>query len=288
MKRAAASKDASGHPLTRPVSLWASNTGVAPESGIGLVSGVGAPSATISATSGGGSETAAPSAGPWPNAPAGWTVVTDYDAHALNSGGWVNAYATSITSGQVSVVHDPTGPLNPTVWQFYYRQGDQRLCGAGPGTEYYNLPATKHLYLGEWVKFSNPFSFPTVNGSDPELHTLYVFAQSGKGQLVLDMQANGDIRLVSEFGAGTNFYSMASPHWTLGAWHRVEMLLDAAGAATVWMDGVLSINATGIPYPADAGFNEVQVTGTWGGCIPPNAPAFDSWVWVNHIDIRTP
>ena len=252
------------------------------------VTAVGNGHATVVATYGGvaGSATMSvtvPSGGAWPNAPVGWTVVSDYDMHALNDGGWVNEYPGSITKGLVSVITDPTGPLNSTAWQFYYRQGDSSICGSSPGTEYYALGAVKQLYFGFWVKFSSPFSFPP----DPEVHAAYAFAQSG--QIVLDMERSGDVYFVNELpgSGGTSIPSLRSPSWSLGGWHQVEMLFDYAGTVKTWVDGVLTINATGVHYPSDAGFSLVEISPTWGGCGG-GAPAFDSWIWYGHVHVRTP
>ena len=221
--------------------------------------------------------------GGWPNAPAGWTVVSDYGMHALNDGGWVNVYPSDITSGGVRVITDPTGPLSWTAWQFYYRQGDNSVCGGSPGTEYFALGAVKQLYFGFWVKFSSPFSFPP----DPEVHAAYAFAQSG--QIVLDMERSGDVYFVNELpgSGGTSIPSLRSPSWSLGGWHQVEMLFDYAGTVKTWVDGVLTINATGVHYPSDAGFSLVEISPTWGGCGG-GAPAFDSWIWYGHVHVRTP
>ena len=183
----------------------------------------------------------------------------------------------------VRVITDPTGPLSWTAWQFYYRQGDNSICGGSPGTEYFALGAVKQLYFGFWVKFSSPFSFPP----DPEVHAAYAFAQSG--QIVLDMERSGDVYFVNELpgSGGTSIPSLRSPSWSLGGWHQVEMLFDYAGTVKTWVDGVLTINATGVHYPSDAGFSQIEISPTWGGC-PSGAPAFDSWTWYGHVHVARP
>jgi hypothetical protein len=289
-------RDASGNPLSGRTITWASSApGVATVSGAGVVTGVAAGAATITATSEGQSGTAAitvtapppPSGGAWPNEPAGWTVVTDYDMHALNDGGWANVYPSDITSGQVSVVTEATGPVNPTSWQFYYRAGNTSLCGAAPATEYYAFNATKQLYYAFWIRFSNPFSFP----GDNEVHVVVSFTASGNGSgIVFDMSGAGDVYFVNEFagnGGNSNIYASRSPSWSLGGWHQVELLFDYAGTVQAWVDGVLTVNATGVRYPSDAGFTQVEISPTWGGCAG-GAPAFDSWIWYNHVRVSRP
>jgi hypothetical protein len=215
-------------------------------------------------------------------------VVTDYDMHALNDGGWANVYPSDITSGQVSVVTEATGPVNPTSWQFYYRGGDAGLCGTAPATEYFELPApARRLYYAFWIKFSNPFSFP----EDNEVHVVVSFTASGNGSgIVFDMSGAGDVYFVNEFagnGGNSRIDALRSPSWSLGAWHRVELLFDYAGTVKAWVDGTPAVSASGVFYPADAGFTQVEISPTWGGCTS-GAPAFDGWVWYNHVRVSVP
>jgi len=64
-------------------------------------------------------------------------------------------------------------------------------------------------------------------------------------------------------------------------------LFDYAGTVKTWVDGVLTINATGVHYPSDAGFSQIEISPTWGGC-PSGAPAFDSWTWYGHVHVARP
>src|SRR2546430_15013922 len=49
-----------------------------------------------------------PSTG-WPHEPAGYRVITDYDMHALNDGGWLNSYPSQLGSS-ISLASVAGGP----------------------------------------------------------------------------------------------------------------------------------------------------------------------------------
>ncbi len=227
----------------------------------------------------------------WPNDPylqgqAGWSLIDDYGMSAFNDSGWFNSNQWQIDSGYISVASDPSAPRSPSsVWQFYYKAGTAWLCGSSPGREYFPFAPVKQLYFGQWIKFSNPFPFPT---GDPEVHTSYAFSKDTIAQgIVLDMTADGSLRLVSEYNnVLTNFLPSQSPHWTLGTWHQVEHLYDYnARTAKIWIDGTLSIDATSVPYPADTGFYIVEGSLDWGGCAPPDNPPYDAWIWLDHAHV---
>src|SRR2546427_2715543 len=112
-------RDANGDPLGgRGVSWGSSDGAVATVNGSGLVTGVGAGSASIAATieSHSGTATIAvnalppPPSGGWPNEPVGLTVLTDWAEDAVVGGGWRNAYLPDLTNGQVGVMLDSAAP----------------------------------------------------------------------------------------------------------------------------------------------------------------------------------
>ena len=275
-------REASGNPLTGRVITWASsNTALATVSGSGLVTGVAIGAATITATSEGQSGTAAitvtaapPPGTTWPNEPAGWTVLNDYDAHAYNDGGW-----HSDPGYPISVVDDATAPLSPTkVWQYKFAQGDQSACGNGVANVYFDpSSALQHVYFGAWVKLSNPFSFP----QDPEIHYVTFFPSSG-GDVVLDIYA--DRVMIVDFTAGARNIDGPPGSFSLGTWHHIEVLLDGT-VVKMWVDNVLVINDH---LGAVLTTVEVKIAGTWGGCTPPLGPAFDSYAWTDHVHVSRP
>jgi len=219
----------------------------------------------------------APPGATWPHEPAGWTVLNDYDAHAYNDGGW-----NSDPGYPISVVDDGTAPLSPTkVWQYKFTQGDQSLCGNGVANVFFDPSSSQaSLYFGAWIKLSNPFSFP----QDPEIHYVTFFTDSPSGgDLVVDIYA--DRVFVVDFLSGSVNYDGGAGSFSLGSWHQIEMLWIKGSSFKMWSDGVLRINF--VPR-ASVNVTEIKIAGTWGGCTPPRAPAFDSWAWTDHVHVSRP
>src|SRR5216683_2810786 len=155
-------RDASGNPLTGRVVAWTSNgAAVATVNGNGLVTGLGAGTATITAASEGKSGTAAitvapppppPPGGAWPNDPLavgtpGWTLLTDYDMSApLPVGGdqpipggqgWKIAGNGPPNTTAAWLISDPGAPFSPpSVYAFQYSAG--MAMGSAPATIYYD------------------------------------------------------------------------------------------------------------------------------------------------------
>jgi len=139
-------KDASGNPLTGRTIGWAtSNTAVATVSGTGLVSGVAAGGATITATSEGKSGSSAITV---TAASGGGTVLIQerFEDIAFASRGWYDNTGMAITdtehiagSTHALEVHFRVGATNPT-WG---------------GSARHLFQATPTLYISYWVKYSD-------------------------------------------------------------------------------------------------------------------------------------
>jgi hypothetical protein len=220
---------------------------------------------------------------PWPHEPAGFKVISDYGFSRLNDSGWVNEYAADLANGHLTVVPDSTAPRSPkAVAQFFYQQGDARLCGAAPATLTLNFPAVNTLYVGTWAKFSAGFSFP---GGTPasEVHFLYGNPQS-QAWVVVDLRQDGGVEFI---GSGRDVWSAAGLY-RVGRWTQVELLMDyTAGTARLWLNGTAVVfnRMTVVPFAySGGGFHRVQVTPTWGGCGKAS-PANDSWLWYDHIRV---
>ena len=288
-------KDASGVPLSGRVITWASsNTGVATVSGSGLVSGLVVSTATITATSEGQSGTAAitvtalPPPGTWPNEPAGWTVVTDYDMHALNDGGWLNVYPQDVVNGKISIAVDPAAPFSPpSVWQVMYPIG--MASGSAPATVYYDAAYGQELYMGFWWKPSNPWQDADASGVSK---IAFLFAQGGHGQMYIMMYGIGSPRRLvveTEFpGDNRNLYpNVNNPDPTLGVWHRIEIYARYSGGIVKWwMDGALVGSYTGVTFPSDAGFSTMEFSPTFGGNGSPKTE--NDYFWYDHVHISRP
>jgi len=268
-------RDASGNVLTGRATSWTSSVqSIATVSAGGLVTALLAGTTTITATSEGQSGTATmtvtvlppPSTG-WPHEPAGYRVITDYDMHALNDGGWLNSYPSQLGSG-ISLASVAGAPASaPTVWQFAYPAGYSG--GSAPGTEYYPIsaPYPTALYVGFWWKPSNPWQ----GHSSGVNKLMFVYAGGPPAGLIIKMLGTGSgpfrTQVTTEFGTTTNWNENvgSSSPLALGQWHRVEMFLNYAGGVLQWwVDGVLVGSYTGIGYP-NSGFNQLEFSPTWGG-----------------------
>jgi len=245
----------------------------------------------------------------WPNDPvsngvAGWSVLTDdptgvagftqtgwatYAPEGNPSSGYGNGAGSTLTAS------DSTGPDGPNPWQYYYKQGDTLVCGAGPtdeaGPTNQFARTYKNLYIGYLIKFSTNFSFPP----DPEVHTLSPF-DDGNGGFILNI---GFAKFVvdNEFrgqSGGTTVITTSSNGVVPNTWNRVEILWTSPtfggnldGTVQIWLNGNLIANQTNV-YTGEStatGWSFVKFTEVWGGCTgtPTPSPANDSYIWINHI-----
>jgi len=289
-------RDASGNVLTGRATSWTSSVqSIATVSAGGLVTALLAGTTTITATSEGQSGTATmtvtvlppPSTG-WPHEPAGYRVITDYDMHALNDGGWLNSYPSQLGSG-ISLASVAGAPASaPTVWQFAYPAGYSG--GSAPGTEYYPIsaPYPTALYVGFWWKPSNPWQ----GHSSGVNKLMFVYAGGPPAGLIIKMLGTGSgpfrTQVTTEFGTTTNWNENvgSSSPLALGQWHRVEMFLNYAGGVLQWwVDGVLVGSYTGIGYP-NSGFNQLEFSPTWGGVG--DTKSQNEYFWYDQIRASRP
>jgi hypothetical protein len=294
-------RDASGNVLTGRAVAWASsNALVASVSSSGLVTGLAAGSVTITATSEAKSGSASitvtalpppPSGGAWPNEPAGWSAVNNYDMSGLNTGAWANVYAADIGRG-ISVVSDPTAPASPSsVWQFAYPTG-YTSAGDAPATEWMTMAPTQALYVGFWWKPSNPWQghesgvnkIMFMYTGDPaglsQNMTIQLYG-SGNGPFSTRMVGEGfeDVPYWENVGSTTPF--------ALGVWHRIEILMNSpAGSLKWWVDGQLVGSYGGVPYPG-YGFFQLEFSPTWGGVGGPNKTEND-YFWFDQVHVSHP
>jgi trimeric autotransporter adhesin len=285
-------KDVNGNPLSGRLVAWvSSNSGLASVTG-GLVTGVATGSATITATSEGQSGTAAitvtaapPPSGTWPNQPTGWTVINDYDMHALNNGGWTNGYPSDISAGLIGVTSDATGPYSPpSVWQFAFPIG---YTGGGAPLEYLTFASTNVAYMGFYWKPSNPWQghpsgvnkivefrdntagfgsyFLKMLGTAPPYHTEVTFETD---QPTVNYDENQDTTPVA-----------------LGQWHLMEFLVDGnSNTVKWWMDGKLKGSYSGVHY--GGAFMQAEVTPIWGGIN--GTKTENDFYWFDHVHISKP
>jgi hypothetical protein len=305
-------KDAVGSVLSGTVSWASSNSAVATVSGSGLVTGVAAGSATVTATSGGvtgsaGVAVTAPppsSGGTWPNEPPGNTLINDYgfsdavpvtsNPVSLGTSGW-NAEWNPVGNG--SLIPDNGAPFSPpAVYQVMYPTGF--VAGSAPSTVYYLLsPQVPTLYWGFWWKPSNPFQ-SDASGVNK---IAFLWTASGNTDLLYFCLTPGPWRIKMQndlnTGGGPTAGHFLEPNVTgttitLGQWHRIEIYVkystgsNADGIVEWWVDGVLNGGYTNLKMVQDGGFNEVSFSPTYGGTG--SVKTETDYYWFDHTHLSKP
>jgi uncharacterized protein YjdB len=296
-------RDARGNVLTgRPIVWVSSNPLVASVSagGGGLVGGLLDGPATISATSEGQSGTAAvtvaltpppPPDGPWPNEPAGFTVLTDEPFNALVENGWRQTQRETTNGSGLFVASDLLAPLSASsVLEFKFAAG--YTGGREPGVEYYRPAApVKESYFAFWWRPSSPWqshssgvnklAFLYTAGGGGCIYIM-MFNEGGSYTIQVEPEFSGDVRRLAPNVTGTPV--------VLGAWHRVEWYVKYSttgsrrdGVTRWWIDGVLQGEYRDLQMPADAGFAEYQLAPTWGGLNGTKAKT--DHYWYDHARI---
>jgi len=207
--------------------------------------------------------------GPWPNEPAGFTLISDYGLDdpfpigqdiPVGSSGWrIN------NGGLVTRVVDATVPVSPSfVGQWSYPVGF--AGGNDPGTLYKPVPSgINELYIGFYWKVSNPWQdHPVAN------KIAFQFAGGGGagGQMFIAMWS-GTHHLVAATEFSTDFRNLDpnvnATAVTIGQWHLIEIYMNkATHTMRWWLDNVLQGQYTDVNYPAQ-NFDEFKFAPTWGG-----------------------
>jgi hypothetical protein len=153
------------------------------------------------------------------------------------------------------------------------------------------------LYLGAWMRYSNPFTFHPIGhkvnffvlaGANPGCRNVsmgYVYTQSVMAPQIC-------------WGVGTKSYFQNVGTWNqnahLNEWHwyeehiRVNTPGIADGIMQVWIDGVLYIDYSNVPIRDvgdTAGFGSIQHTGEWGG--GGGTITQTGYWWIDHTVIST-
>jgi hypothetical protein len=294
-------KDAGGSVLTgRAIGWTSSNMPAATVSATGLVSGVNAGSATITATSEGRTGTSAvtvasvPAAAGWPNEPAGMVRLTDNPWNALTGAGW-NFLRRSSTQDP-SIVTDNAAPFSPSnALRIAYSAG---CCvDAEPSVHWLSVPLVREIYTGYWVKLS-PNWIPNPAGGGK---ISFLFTDVG-GQVYTNLyhpSTDGSVQGPPyRIGANTEWAPYGQHIWlpnvattwiNNGEWHRVEFYYKwettpgASGDGIIrwWVDGTLNGDHRNVTYPA-ARFQEFQIAPT-----VQFAGSQDRYMYIDHTYIST-
>jgi len=273
-------KDANGNTLSGRSVSWASNAlGVATVNGSGLVNGMVAGTATITATSEGQSGSSAvtvtamppqppPSSG-WAHEPSGVSVVEEQGWESGLLGNWTLYYQTA--DKPITVVPITDSPLGESyAFQIGYLPGHQ----GGGGTEArFEIPAAyqrNEIFVGYYVQVNslwqghnsgiNKMVFLADGGQSGFSAMWYEMFGSGSSPLGLYVvnQSGGSPAGFHENGTAVNF--------TRGAWHKVEIYQKqgSPGIVRVWVDDVLAIDRSDV-YTRAAPLDAVAISGIWGG-----------------------
>ena len=273
------------------VSWSSTNPAIATVDSTGLATGIEPGTSTITATAQGKSGSAvmivtASGTGPWPNEPAGFTVISDQPWNDLTSGGW------SLQFGVLPlIVPDLTAPLSPpNVLQITYPAGF--ASGSAPSTMVHDVPGSKQFYVGLWWKASNPWQGNDANTNKIE----YVFT-NGNGSIVLEMYGPPpagpfELRVFPTFSTSSGVWLFPNVNHipiTLGQWHRIEWLLvyntttnPANGIVRWWLDGQLIGDYSNVSYPTE-GLYQYKVAPVWGGVGGPKTET--DYFWYDHIHL---
>ena len=303
-------KDARGRVLTGRAITWSSSlTTIATVNATGLVSGIAAGSATVTATSEGRAGGVAvtvtsvvtpppppPPPSGWANQPAGMTVASDWgmdvaiptsgDVAIPGGNGWhvVSQAAVGSPRGWAVLGSDATAPASaPGVYDFVYPQG--MVEGNAPATVYFAGLNNSEVYVGFYWKASSPFD----TGPDGN-KIAFIFNGGGSagGQQFLILKPDGMLHVLPEYPGD---YKWRDPNVnattvTLGVWHKVEWYTNVStGVMKFWLDGVLQGSYTDVVNPVK--FDMFQFSPTWGGNIGAIKKETDHyWFDQVHLAVR--
>jgi len=292
------------------VNWSSSDTLVAAVSSSGLITGVGAGAATITASRGTKSGSVAiavaatssatipppdstpPPPPPPPPAgsvePAGMTPITDRAFSALSESSWYTQ-----NSPDLSIQQDLSAPRSPSsIIQMRFPAGFNG--GASPAVLEKGLGSRYHtIYIAYWMKLSNNwYGHPTsnvnkqmhvwINGGN---HVFTLAEGSGTGPLKAEIWLQG-----TAAGERNLYPNLSSGIISRGDWHRWEIILTcntggaANGVVEWWLDGVKVGSYTDVRLePSLSTWELIQWSPTWGG-TGSTVPA-DQFESLDHIYI---
>ncbi|HUL49842.1 MAG TPA: hypothetical protein VLT79_07520 [Gemmatimonadales bacterium] len=201
------------------------------------------------------------------NSPAGWAVISQYDMHAIDDGGWFNVYPGAIDSGSISVVTDTIAPRSaPYIWQYLFPVGF--TGGQAPATEYTAFAPARDVYFAFWWKVSNPWQGHS-SGVNKVVEVLddatpfgsYFYKMFGPPSGPFHTQ----VTFETDWPAANFPENIDTTAITLGVWHFSELLVKRSDASVRWwLDGKLKGAYSGAHYGGTR-FNQAEIYPGWGG-----------------------
>ena len=278
--------------------------------GLVTVTGAAAGSSTITATANSTSQQSVitvsnPSSSTWPNAPAGWSILTDEAHNAIVENGWTDVYNT--TGFQTTIVTDATAPVSPSnVVRQRIPQGLIGGNGGGGGTHFSFPSAKTAAYHGFVFKTDSNYENHPVMTKIAWIHTRlnnvaqmnqFFLAMHGQNSFYITANyQNSDIDNSHLFGGGPVGTIIITPNgnggFSRGQWIQVEWLLIPSTTTTarngilrVWINGVSTISVsnlnTGAVLP-----DAVSYITVWGGTG--TTKTRESYLYYDHTRVYTP
>ncbi|MEK6772332.1 MAG: hypothetical protein AABY64_00195 [Bdellovibrionota bacterium] len=191
----------------------------------------------------------------------------------------------------------PRSPSGGCSFKITYPAGTYQTSFSAGRVEYSLSGEPMDLYLGAWMRYSNPFTFHP-NGHKANF---FILAGPNPGCRNVSMGYGGLILGMTPqicWGIKTKAYDQRLFSWDpnahLGEWHWYEGRVKvntpglADGVMQIWIDDKPYLNYTNIPFRDvgdNRGFGAIQHTGEWGGGGG-TIPKTGYW-WIDHTVIST-
>jgi hypothetical protein len=160
------------------------------------------------------------------------------------------------------------------VLEFFYPRGFPD--GTEPGVAYWNgFGAATEVFIGVtmrytpgWRPHSNQVKLHLINlGSYGWIGMFDGCRGKAAGHWTMAMWGAQAVTWPREGDCMTNTATL--PAYAPGSWVKHEIYIHrTAGIIRVWVNGVMTLDATGLTFPGDLRFGEFQHAGTWGGGGP--------------------
>ncbi|HEU5218715.1 MAG TPA: hypothetical protein VFU23_08645 [Gemmatimonadales bacterium] len=235
--------------------------------------------------------------GGMPNEPAGWTTKIDTPFNTLQDG-WVHNGSWNNPS-LLRIFTDTNAPQSASAGlEIDYPIGFTDLTS--PPLAFKSYTPSDSQYVSTWVMVSKPWQYHTsavnklfylgsnsTSTNDNEIGVVLLGLSEANSHIAVGVQHP------STFNGGTMLGgNIAQPVFTLGVWHRIEILLIQNtgglrnGTLKIWVDGILTTSYNNMMYNAttDAQFNALLIHPIWGGQgSPPKAE--NDYIRYDHFHI---
>lgn len=224
--------------------------------------------------------------GAWPNEPVEFRALGDQPFDAFSSRGWDLIWNDS---GWTRLARDPSAPFSPPgVAEINYPVGFPG--GIAPGTEYLDVPRIRQVYVGLWLKVSDPWQGHSRNVN--KIQFLF-FRDGGDMPMVMYGQPGGpyELRVIPQFPLFPSSWltpNASRAPFTLGSWHRIEWLIaegaagEPNGICRWWVDGQLVGDYADVVFSGSP-LATYKLSPTWGGMG--EVKRENDWYQVDHVHI---